>query len=375
MSMAVVPQVLTPLVVDKPVGPLAQLDQARMLLVQASTLDEVKVIRDKAEALAAYSKAAKLGLEMQNECAELKLRAERKAGEMLRQMPKAVNRHSSSGRTLRPLGINKSQSSRWQQVAAVPEPEFEAHITETKESGIELTTASVFALRNKAKRDKIRQAEANARTIKVDAVQADATGPGWRMLAGDFRERMAEIPDGSIDAIVTDPPYPAEFLPLWSDLAKHAARVLKPQGLLIALSGQIHLPAVLDGLAEHLCYGWVYVQPLPGQNSRILGRHLFQTWKPWLVFSNGPWPSGEIDWHEDTTDPSKMQKTYRWQQGGEPAAYLIERLTTEGQVVLDPFSGTGTYGEIAIGLDRKFMGIEADVDRYGKCVERMKAAS
>ena len=58
-------------------------------------------------------------------CAELKLRAERKAGEILRAMPKAVNRHSPSADTMSALGIGHKQSSRWQQVAAVPEPEFE----------------------------------------------------------------------------------------------------------------------------------------------------------------------------------------------------------------------------------------------------------
>ena len=370
MSMAVVPQVVTPSVVDKPVGPLAQLDQARMLLVQASTLDEVKVIRDKAEALAAYSKAAKLGLEMQNECADLKLRAERKAGEMLRAMPEYGRGKKSV--TVTDLNINESQATRWQQVAAVPEPEFEAHITETKESGIELTTASVFALRNKAKRDKIRQAEANARTIKVDAVQADATGPGWRMLAGDFRKRMAEIPDGSIDAIVTDPPYPAEFLPLWSDLAQHAARVLKPQGLLISLTGKIHLDQVMTALSNKLQYGWMYCQPLPGSNTRILARHVIQEWKPWLVFTNGAWPSGDIEWHGDITDPSRhLKKHYRWQQGGEPAQSMIQQLVCPDGLVLDPFAGTGTYGLAAIECGRSFIGVEADTARFDVCVEKL----
>ena len=61
--------------------------------------------------------------------AELKLRAERKAGEMLRAMPKAVNRHSPSEDTLSSLEIHPKQSMRWQQVAAVPEPEFERHLT------------------------------------------------------------------------------------------------------------------------------------------------------------------------------------------------------------------------------------------------------
>ena len=359
-------------------GPLAQLERAHIMLAEASTLDDVKGLRDQAQTLAAYSKAAKLGLTMQNECAELKLRAERKAGEMLRAMPKRSG--ARDGKTglhdvtplLADVGVSKIQSMRWQQVAAVPEPEFERHLAEAKESKAELTTASVFALQNKAKRDRTRQAEAAARTIKIDTVQADATGPGWRMLSGDFRERMAEIPDGTIDAIMTDPPYPAEFLPLWSDLAKHAARVLKPQGLLIALSGKIQLADVMVRLGEHLNYGWIYAQPVPGSNTRILARHAVQEWKPWLAYSNGTWPSGNIDWHGDITDPSKMSKSYRWEQGSDPAAYLIDKLTSADQTIIDPFSGTGTYGATAVSMGRQFIGFEQDSARFDLSVAKMQ---
>ena len=64
-------------------------------------------------------------------CAELKLRAERKAGEMLRAMPK----HNGDPRLhdatrLADVGVTHIQSHRWQQVAAVPEPEFERHLAD-----------------------------------------------------------------------------------------------------------------------------------------------------------------------------------------------------------------------------------------------------
>ena len=66
-----------------------------------------------------------------------RLRAERKAGQLLRDMEKAKagrppqNRSTDTtdyrgGKTLRELGISKDQSSKWQKLAAVPEAEFEA---------------------------------------------------------------------------------------------------------------------------------------------------------------------------------------------------------------------------------------------------------
>ncbi len=70
---------------------------------------------------------------------------------------------------------------------------------------------------------------------------------------GDFRDVLASIPDASVDLIFTDPPYPAEYLPLWSDLALFAARVLKPGRLMVAYSGQYHLLAVLKALTDWRC--------------------------------------------------------------------------------------------------------------------------
>src|SRR3990167_209755 len=69
---------------------------------------------------------------------------------------------------------------------------------------------------------------------------------------GDFRELIRTLKPNSIDLILTDPPYPREYLPLWSDLAKEAARVLKPSGFLIAYSGQNNLPKILQDLAQYL---------------------------------------------------------------------------------------------------------------------------
>jgi len=57
--------------------------RARMALESAGSVSEVKQVRDKAEALRLYVKQAGHGLALQNEFAELKLRAERQAGKML----------------------------------------------------------------------------------------------------------------------------------------------------------------------------------------------------------------------------------------------------------------------------------------------------
>lgn len=228
------------------------------------------------------------------------------------------------------------------------------------------------AIRKTVNKVKAAAEEAAARQADAETIQPDAQGDGWKMLHGDFRDRLTELPDGSVDLIVTDPPYPAEFLPLWSDLSEVAARILKPSGVLLAMSGKIHLDQVMQALGKHLQYGWVYAQPLPGSHTRILARRVLQAWKPWLAYSNGPWPSGQLEWNIDLLDGSSRHKArYRWEQDPDGCRLLIESLTQPGGVVVDPFTGTGAFGVAACAVDRTFIGVEMDGDRYQSIVERL----
>lgn len=92
----------------------------------------------RAEALRLYYRQSTEGLEMQNQCAVIKLRAERRAGEMLAEMekhqggrPNQSHDVTSSVATLADLGIEKMQSHRWQRVAGIDEEDFEDYLAET----------------------------------------------------------------------------------------------------------------------------------------------------------------------------------------------------------------------------------------------------
>ncbi|MGI9403062.1 MAG: hypothetical protein ACR2OF_00950 [Hyphomicrobium sp.] len=96
----------------------------------AYEVDEVKDIRDKALAIERYCQQAK-NTEAERRACEIRLRAERKAGVLLKddeERAKAGNNQwsSSDTTTLSDLGISRDQSSRWQKLAAVPEDDFEA---------------------------------------------------------------------------------------------------------------------------------------------------------------------------------------------------------------------------------------------------------
>lgn len=94
-------------------------------------VDEVKDIRDKALAIETYARQAR-NTEAEQKACEIRLRAERRAGQMLGEMDKAKgaaatpSQRASASKPLADLGISYTQSSRWQKLAAIPEADFEA---------------------------------------------------------------------------------------------------------------------------------------------------------------------------------------------------------------------------------------------------------
>jgi len=104
----------------------------------AFEVDEVKDIRDQAIAFEVYARQAK-NTEAERKACEIRLRAERKAGKLLKQMEKAKGAlrpgNTASPReeetpTLADRGVSKKQSSDWQKLADIPEQEFEAALTD-----------------------------------------------------------------------------------------------------------------------------------------------------------------------------------------------------------------------------------------------------
>jgi hypothetical protein len=134
---------------------LVELSTAQRILSQANTVKEVKELRDKAESARYYAQRARLGLEKQNQCAEFKLNCERKAGRLLIEMgvcPGRPGKRKGSHRatTLAELGINKSQSARWQNEARVPDELLKLYVTSAKEEGKEITAQGLIRLARQA---------------------------------------------------------------------------------------------------------------------------------------------------------------------------------------------------------------------------------
>ena len=144
---------------------LIRYEAARTALAEAHRVDEVKDIRDKAEAMAAYARQAK-DQELILWATEIKVRAERKAGELLAATAASGERAGQSEGgirataerwgnssldttsyppTLSDMGISKDQSSRWQSLASMTDEHFETAVATAKETAGQVTTA--FMLR------------------------------------------------------------------------------------------------------------------------------------------------------------------------------------------------------------------------------------
>jgi hypothetical protein len=111
---------------------------ARQALAAAHAVDEVKDIRDKAEAMAHYAVMAK-DTELSRHATEIRLRAERRLGELMAEQPKAkgarepnTNRGTTRDRpkpaSLTEQGIDKNLAHRARKAAAMPEEKYEAKI-------------------------------------------------------------------------------------------------------------------------------------------------------------------------------------------------------------------------------------------------------
>jgi 16S rRNA G966 N2-methylase RsmD len=202
------------------------------------------------------------------------------------------------------------------------------------------------------------------------AVTGDSTTSNIELLLGDFRERGKEIADQSVDLILTDPPYPREFLPLWSNLSTFAARVLKPNGMLITYTGAMDLPEVIARLSESLTYWWCGAVILGGPQSRVYARNIAQGVKPLLFFVPAGYKS-EL-WLEDHySSEGKEKDTHDWQQSIGLALHFIEKLCPIDGMIVDPFMGGGTTMIAAKQLRRRGIGIEIDAASFGLSQERI----
>lgn len=337
---------------------LERISQARFELAEARSLQDVKAILDVAVAAKKYAEARKLGEEAVGYAQEIINRAVRRMGEMLAEAEKHVGGRPSENRSqvvtgstprLADLGVTKMQSSRAQQLAKIPEAQFEEAVSRPQNRLLRI------------------QRDRDAEQRKVTEAKQDAANlpeqPRVDIRHGDFRETLAELT--GVDAVITDPPYPREYLPLLGDLASWADKVLTADGVLAVLFGQTYLPEVYRLLDGHRPYRWTMAYLTPGPGYASHSARVQSNWKPVLIYGGGPRIADVLQ--SEGTDAA-AKDLHHWGQDYRAFHTLIERLTRPGQTVADPFAGSGTTLLAAHALGRHVVG--ADVDEVAVATAR-----
>ena len=242
------------------------------------------------------------------------------------------------------------------------------------------------------------------------------------LMKGDCLERMKEIESGSVDLILTDPPYGTtackwdsviDLALMWEQLK----RIVKPNGAIVLFSGQPFTSVLTCSNLNMYRYDWLWEkdkganwmfgnkQPLKvhefisvfynkqpsyfpqktlnpnGESKRHLSKNPSKiTDNVRNVMGVGSWSETEmnetLNYHGKDYDPKMLlprsiQKFSRDAKGKvhptqKPVAlmeYLIKTYTLEGETVLDFTFGSGTTGVACLNTNRKFIGIEMD-DKY-----------
>ena len=192
-----------------------------------------------------------------------------------------------------------------------------------------------------------------------------------RLFVGDIRSGLCEIENESVDFIVTDPPYPREYLPLYSDLSRFASRVLKPGGSLIVMTGQSYLPKVISYLNENMSYYWILPYLTPGgQSPQLFQKRINTFWKPVLWYVKGEYKGDYIG--DILKSPENDKRFHEWGQSLGGMINIIEKFTNPNDVILDPFLGGGTTGVAAVIKGRKFIGVDVDMENVEVSRTRIK---
>jgi len=243
--------------------------------------------------------------------------------------------------------------------------------------------------------------------------QKDLSIPRITLWQGDCLEEMKRIPDGSVDAVIADPPYGTTackwdtiipFEPMWEQLK----RITKKNRAIVLFGSQPFTSALVMSNPKMFKYEWVWDKKIPSGMSFAKSQPMRQTecisvfcdgktvYNPQMVKRDNPIKGGGMTASDSamTNGYKALKKTYDYKnpttlisfdkirKGSlhptqKPVAlleYLIKTYTNEGETVLDFTMGSGTTGVACRNLNRNFIGIEKDAKYFEIAKKRIEEA-
>lgn len=232
---------------------------------------------------------------------------------------------------------------------------------------------------------------------------------------GDCEKLMSKIPDNSVDLILTDPPFNlGNFMHSrgtnlkkmrenqfayagWDDLDYedwiikmekffyHSNRVLKKRGSMICFMSLMKIESLIKIAEKNNFYYktvgiWHKTNPMP----RNMNLHFVNSTEAWIYLisdaNTGTFNNKSKlfhDFFESSLTPSSEKKfgKHPTQKPLSILNHFVEILTNEGDVVCDPFMGSGSTGVSCEINNREFIGIELDANYFDIAKNRIKEVS
>lgn len=197
-----------------------------------------------------------------------------------------------------------------------------------------------------------------------------------KIIHGDCLEILKDVPDGSIDCIITDPPYSLpnnQFRPesriqqrTWGEFSPYlsffrqfiaeAKRVLKPDGDIIIFCDETFYPVIYPAL-----YANFYATKLVIWNKKRIGMGGIWRRKFELITHSYLQPKKEKSGDGDIIEFNPVRdKLHTSQKPVDMLEYIITKVTKENDIILDPFAGSGSTLVAAKNTGRNYLGIEIE---------------
>lgn len=227
------------------------------------------------------------------------------------------------------------------------------------------------------------------------------------LINGDCLEILKNIPDNSIDMILTDPPYGTTackwdtIIPLdvmWKELK----RVIKPRSTIGLFCAQPFTSTLIHSNIKNYKHHWVWIKNTKTGFQVAKYRPMMKT-EEFITFYGGKYypqmikrekplkynlaskqsRSNPLSSYKDGTVVSEYSYPentlfYKVERGFHPTQkpvplleYLIKTYTLEGDTVLDFTMGSGSTGVACVNINRNFIGIELDEKYYEIAKERI----
>jgi len=154
---------------------------------------------------------------------------------------------------------------------------------------------------------------------------------------------------------------------VWEKLAEESARVLRPSGFLVSFCGHRYIDKVVHILSKHLNYHWLHCIGFNGNRKNESQNNIIEQWQPALVYFKPPLEKNRIA-KDLSKGVGENKEPHNIQPSDSGLAYFVRMFSAPGNVVFDPFMGTGEVLNVSKKLNRTSIGIDMDSD----CIEIAK---